>query len=149
MAVNYKKEVRALYSLIGALEYIRSELSYRMTPLPDLFYKVSEVTDGCVGKIFRELSGEMERQISPNAACCMEVLLQRRRDIPAQAVQALKELGRSLGKFDLEGQVRELSAVRERCVRQLEKLSDQKEDRIRQYQTLGLCAGAALSILLI
>lgn len=149
IAANYKREMRALNALVGALEYIHSELTYRLTPLPDLFYKASLVTGEGIGSLFRELASEMEQQISPDAACCMEVLLRRRRDIPEQARLALKEMGKSLGNFDLEGQVRELSAVHQRCTRQLEKLSEQKEDRIRQYQTLGICAGAVLAILLI
>lgn len=149
MAVNYKKEVRAISAIISVLDHMHSELTYRLSPLADVFYKVSNMTDGCIGKAFYELAAEMERQISPDAGCCMEVVLQRRRDIPELARQELKELGKSLGRFDLEGQVREIAAARERCARQLDKLSDQKEDRIRQYQTLGFCAGAAIVILLI
>jgi len=149
MAVNYRKEERALCAMIAILEHIQSELTYHLSPLTEVFHRVSDMIEGCVGRVFGELATEMERQISPDAGCCMDVVLQRRRDIPELARNELSQLGRSLGKFDLEGQVREITAAKERCARLLDKLSNQKEDRIRQYQTLGICAGAAIVILLI
>lgn len=149
MAVNYRKEVNALQALIAVLDHITGELTYRMSPLADTFYKVANMADGCIAALFGELGAEMEKQISPDADSCMGVVLKRRRDVPQYARQELKELGRSLGRFDLEGQLREIAAAKERCSRQLDKLTEQKEDRIRQYQTLGLCAGAAAAILLI
>lgn len=149
MAVNYKKEVSALQELIAVLDHITGELTYRMSPLADTFYKVASMADGSIAALFRELGAEMEKQISPDAESCMAVVLCRRRDVPQYAQQALAELGRSLGRFDLEGQLREIAAARQNCSKQLDKLTEQKEDRIRQYQTLGLCAGAAAAILLI
>jgi hypothetical protein len=54
-----------------------------------------------------------------------------------------------MGKFDIDGQINGLEAVRSLCRRMLDELTSGREVRLRNYQTLGLCAGAALVILFI
>ena len=149
MALNYRREEQAMSRLIAALSYMQCELECRLTPLPEVFRRISEMSGDCVGGFFQELAAELDRQISPDAKCCLEVVLKRRQDIPEQTELMLREVGISLGRFDLDGQIQEISAVKERCAHCLEHLRNQREDRIRGYQTLGLCAGAALAILLI
>lgn len=149
MASRCRKEIRALSELMTALQIMHSELSCRMLPLPELFSRASEGTDGCVKLILRQLGEEMERQVSPDAFCCMQVVLNRNRDLPDSVREVFQALGRSMGNFDLDGQLRQMEAVQADCKRILDIRNEQKEDRIRQYQTLGICAGAALAILLL
>ena len=63
--------------------------------------------------------------------------------------ELLLELGRSLGNFDLNGQLRGIEAVRRQALEALQNSVKDRDQRIRSYQTLGLCAGAALAILLL
>jgi len=49
----------------------------------------------------------------------------------------------------MEGQLKGLESVRQECRRQVETLSYNRDARLRSYQTLGLCAGAALAILFV
>ena len=58
-------------------------------------------------------------------------------------------LGRTLGRFDLDGQLIGLENARRDCRRAVDALSENRDNRLRCYQTLGLCAGAALAILFI
>ena len=59
------------------------------------------------------------------------------------------KFGDLLGHFDLSGQIRGIEAVRHFAANDLERLCDHKDVRLRSYQTLGLCAGSALIILLL
>ena len=63
--------------------------------------------------------------------------------------QFLRDLGRSLGRFDLDGQLREIEFLKENVSSAFSKLTTEQDARLRSYQTLGLCAGAALAILLL
>ena len=63
--------------------------------------------------------------------------------------ELLLELGRGLGSFDLNGQLRGIEAVRRQAIEALQESVNDRDVRIRSYQTLGLCAGAALAILLL
>jgi len=149
MAVSFRKEVTALRQLIKVLEFIVCELECRRTPLPDLCRKAAELECGCIKSVLITLAGELESQIAPDAALCMASSLNKNPCIPKRTAAALVSLGYTLGKFDLQGQLRELDAVCAACRGELAELETNSIQRTRGYQTLGLCAGAALAILLL
>ncbi len=149
MVAAHKREEAALRSLIGALDYMQCELQYRMTPLPDLCRQAGEQNHNLVGYILLMLARELECQISPDVECCMTEALKAGEALPQRTRKAFEILGTSLGRFDLEGQIRGLEGVRSFCRGELEHLSINRDARLRSYQTLGLCAGSALAILLV
>ena len=149
MALNYKREELTLRQLLKALEFMRCELNYRMTPLPELCKAVAAFSTGIVKNVFTKLAEELTAQVAPDAACCMLAVLKDCKSIPRKTADALAELGNTLGRFDLDGQMQGLSAVMQMCDRELQEMESNRTDRLRSYQTLGLCAGAALAILLI
>lgn len=149
MAAAHRREERCLRQFVDALEEMYSELQFRMTPLPELCRMISASRNNTIGHIFRELSRELDRQINPEVSSCMYAVLAGDRSIPESLREGLQLMGKSLGKYDLEGQLRGLESVKEYCHRWLEKLSANRDVRLRSYETLGLCAGAALAILLI
>jgi len=149
IAANHRNEEKALRQLIGILDYIECELQYRLTPLPDLCRHVAKEFRCETGNIFLELALEMDAQLSPDLSSCMTVALHRNKSLPTISRNELELLGKSIGRFDLDGQLRGLEAVRQDCRRNLEALGNNRESRLRSYQTLGLCAGAALAILLV
>lgn len=149
LAAAHRREEGTLRQLIAALDYMECELQYRLTPLPDLCRAAGQEGKGLVGEVLLNLSRELDNQISPDVASCMNAALASAGDLPRHTGENLRLLGSSLGRFDLTGQLNGLEAVRSNCRRDLEALGDNRDVRLRSYQTLGLCAGAALAILLI
>lgn len=149
MAASHRAEEHALRQLIGALDYMACELQYRLTPLPDLCRQAGKEAKGEIGTVLSKLSCELENQISPDVESCMNAALYGCEEIHAQIRVAFILLGKSLGRFDMEGQLKGLEAVRSHCRRKLEELNTNRDSRLRSYQTLGICAGAALAILLV
>ena len=149
IAANHRKEEKALRQLIGILDYMECELQYRMTPLPELCRQVAREFKELSGRFFYQLALEMESQILPDMEQCMAASLRKAKDVPPVTYKALDLLGHTIGRFDIEGQIIGLETVRQECRRNLLSLSDNRETRLRSYQTLGLCAGAALVILFI
>lgn len=149
MAAAHRRTEQCLRRLIGALDYMECELQYHLTPLPDLCRQAASESTGEIRELFCALAQELEDQVSPDVQSCMHAAIHKLPALPGQAEDALKELGSSLGRFDLSGQLRGLEAVRATCRRSLEEMSQNREVRLRSYQTLGLCAGAALAILFI
>lgn len=138
-----------LESLCCLLEYMECELRYRLTPLPALCAATAGQASGALKDLFLILTQELENQISPDAGSCMHAALSRCRGLPQQVVQCLQELGKTLGMFDIDGQIKGLEATQQTCRRNLQFLRQNKDNRLRSYQTLGLCAGAAIVILFI
>ena len=149
MAAAYIREEWALRNLISALDYMTCELQYRLTPLPQLCRQAGKECRGSVGAVLTGLAGELESQIAPDAASCMHAALAHTEHLPTAAEKALRLLGSGLGRFDLEGQLRGLEQVRAHCRRELDAMAGQRDQRVRGYQTLGVCAGAALAILFV
>ena len=148
-SMAYRREEQLLQQLIRALDYMGCELQYRMTPLPELCRQTASGRKGVIGKLFQNLASELDSQISPDVCCCLAAAAATAGDMPAKIQQAICLLGDSLGRFDLEGQLHGIDAVRSFCQAELENMAAGREVRLRSYQTLGLCAGAALAILLV
>lgn len=149
MALGYKREEKYLRQLASLLDYMSCELECRLTPLPELCRKAANQGNHGIGAVFSGLAEELEGQTLPEVANCMDAALSKVSQLPPLTKKACIQMGTSLGHFDLSGQLKGLKAVEIYCQRELEKLSQHREERLRSYQTLGLCAGAALAILFI
>ena len=149
MVSNYRQEENALRQLINILDYMESELKFRLTPIPELCHQIATENNNVIGCFFEKLECELNMQHSADIEQCCQSALSNLYDIPEITRKEICLLGNSIGRFDLEGQLKGLDSVRQDCKRQLIILSDNRENRLRSYQTLGLCAGAALAILFI
>lgn len=149
MASAYRREEKTLHQLIGALDYMACELQYRLTPLPDLCRMAGSEKSGIVGQVLTELALQLEGRLHPDVESCMHHALTTVSGIPDKTKEAFVILGSSLGRFDVDGQLKGLESARSFCRREAEKLALGKENRLRSYQTLGICAGAALAILFV
>jgi stage III sporulation protein AB len=149
MAANHRREVKSLQQLCAALEHMECEMLYRLTPLPELCRRTAEASTGAVAQFFFALSQELESQIAPEVFSCIQAALWKVKYIPTHTCKILERFGASLGSFDMEGQLKGLAAAREDAKQSLALLTDNQDARLRSYQTLGLCAGAAVVILFI
>ncbi len=149
MATYYKKTIRMLKELISILEIMECELKYRCTPLPQLCRYAAQNRCGPIGNLFSQLADELDSQIAPDTERCMAAVLDKNGNLEKPLRRILEELGMNIGRFDLDGQLRGLEYTKVTCYEQLHALDNNKDNRLRNYQTLGLCAGTALAILLI
>lgn len=149
ICASHKKSEASLRQLISALDYMQCELQYRLTPLPDLCMSAGREQKGSIGKFFQLLSLELESQICPDVSSCVRAALAATDPLPKSTAKALDILGSSLGRFDMDGQLLGLEQVRHFCREEVDKLAENRDVRLRSYQTLGICAGAALAILFV
>lgn len=147
MAWLSRQQNQNLRSLIDALRDMEKELEYRMLPLPQLCRQAAETSHGIVKTLLEELNQELMSQVAPNAKYCMQAVLGKHRELDPMLHDLLDKLGTSLGRFDLAGQLDGLQVVQAEAQDQLDRLRSGQAERLRSYQTLGLCAGAALAIL--
>ena len=148
LASNHRKTEAGLRQLLDALSYMESELTFRLTPLPDLCRITGTAQKNPVGQAFLQLSKELENHNCPDVGICVTSML-RWLELPKPVLDGFRYLGSSLGRFDLDGQLKGMKQVQDYCRRELETMSQNREERLRSYQTLGLCAGAALAILFV
>lgn len=148
LAANHRREVQLLRQLRRGLQFMSNELKYRLTPLPELCRQTAKETGGILRGIFSELADELDRQVLPDVSDCMILTVKHNRQaLPPSLRRLMTRLGRSLGRFDLSGQLKGLEALESACSEELTALNRDRDIRVRNYQTLGLCAGVALVII--
>ena len=148
MANAYQKREQILKQLIQSLQFMENELRYRLTPLPDLCRASGDNLSGVLARVFHILASELNRQTESDAGSCMEKAICKSPTLPSEVKQHLMHLGSFLGRYDLPGQLEGLRSVRADCEEELHLIQMDKQLRMRNYQTLGICAGAALAIFL-
>lgn len=148
-AAGYIREERMLRQIIGVLDFMECELQYRLTSLPVLCKQAAEHCSGSLHGLFLLLTEELEAQICPDVERCMSAALTKYKDLPSISKRILEQFGRSLGRFDLKGQLKGINDIRAECERNLDNIIQNKNVRLRSYRTLAICAGAALVILFI
>lgn len=149
IAAGKRKEEALLLQLIEVLQFMERDLQYRLTPLPELCRMAAGESKGLLRMVFLNLFRELNCRKLPDAGSCMYAALRRSGEIPARVRRLLIQLGHTLGRFDLSGQLQGLQAVQKRCEDALETIQKNRDERLRSYQTLGICAGAALAIILV
>ena len=138
-----------LRGLLTSLELMENEIRCRLTPLPQLCALAARGRNGALHAFFLSLGADLEKGTASQAQQCVSNILEQQKDLPVPVKRVLRQLGASLGRFDLEGQLKGLRACQTACRRELGELERNRELRLRSYRTLGLCAGAALAVLLI
>ena len=146
-AARYRKELRYLSDFVRILDFMTCELEYRLSPLPHICKSAAEMTQGSLQKVFSLLAQELESQVSPNARICLQIVMNHVHDIPQRLQRILDIFSESLGCYDLDGQLLQIAAVRQESILLLEQMQTEGKERIRNDQTLGICAGAGLAIL--
>lgn len=149
IAASHKSEMRSLRQLLTALDYMQCELQYHLTPLPDLCRQAGRDNRSKIDKILICISEQLDQNLSPDVKHSVDAALRSVTGIPERSVQAFELMGRSLGRFDAQGQIQGLESVRVYCRSELHNLEADADVRLRSYQTLGICAGAALAILFV
>lgn len=149
IAGAHRKQVHTLQQLVYLLDYMECELQYHCTPLPELCRQIAAEGNGILRNIFLSLALQLEDHITPDISVCMDKALAQHVDCPSQTSYVLRLLGHSIGRFDMEGQLRGLEYIRTECRRRLDALTKDQDARLRSYKTLSVCAGAALCILFV
>lgn len=147
IAAEYIREQQRLSRLSRALGVMEWELQYRLTPLPELCRMAGREAGGTVGAVFCALASQLDQSSQPEVSGCMQKALSEVPELSPALRLLLKQLGRSLGRFDLSGQIQGLQAVRAAVRQALDALERERASRLKCYRTLGLCTGAALVIL--
>ena len=146
---NHRDTVRWLRQIVALTEYMERELQCKLTPIPELFIQAADACKEPMGHICLAVGRTLETRSCKSVSACMQTVLTHNCISSGQAEQLLVQLGDVLGSFDLNGQLEGIRSVHNMAVAYLTAQTQDLEVRLRYYQTLGLCAGAAIVILFI
>ena len=149
LAYKQMKEIYLLDQWIRILQRMENEIQYRLRTIPDIFRQISNEENGIFRDFLLRTAIEMENQIQPDVRRCMDVAMCSLSGAPGSVIKLMQQLSNELGRFEVEGQICGIERVRLKAEEIRNDLNRDKTKRIRGYQTLGICAGAALVIIFI
>lgn len=147
IAKKYSSREKELLNIRQALQMFEEKIKFTYEPIPDVFYEISECMNNPVGQIFLEASNNMQVMTSSEAwekACDSSKTALTKEDI-----YTLKNLAKTLGKTDLDGQVNEIRLTEKFIDTKLEDARIERKKNEKLYKTLGLTFGLGIIIVLI
>lgn len=149
MALGVRRQAAVLRQLLSALEQMKGEIAYQRTPLPELMRLLSVGSRGVAAVFFDRVAGDLHlrQEGSVYAIFKKELSAMPEGAFTPQVRLVLLNLGKGLGKYDLESQLRSIDLAAERLQSLLDALQADQQSRMRSYCTLGVCAGLAIAIL--
>ena len=147
IASSLKKHCVLLRKLLSALQILKSEIAFSATPLPQAFALVAASSDGMTARVFSAAAKDMDRRrwLTPQAA--LDKAMEQ--ECPDRELRDALSLGAGLGKYDRDEQVQTMERTRLRMEELLRHAEQERSIRSKTYETLGICAGLALAIILI
>ena len=145
---EHRQKEAYLEELLLILEHFTWELQTNLSPLSTCCTAAARCVRGKMGDFFLLLAEQLHRADAPTPSACMRSILELE-PIPSPVRDRLGQLGDTLGRYDLSGQIGGLQALQELCRRDLQALAGERQKTVKSCQALGLCTGAALAILLL
>ena len=149
-AAALTRRARGLRAVLGALELLERELSFRLTPLPDLLARLAQLAAPPASGFFAACREGLDQLGEQSMAQIWAAALARRpMDLAPEDKNILLELGGVLGRYDGPGQREALGEIRARLLCQAERAEEESRRMGRVYGALGLSAGSFLVIVLL
>ena len=145
-----RRRAQALEELHAALAWLEEELTFRLTPLPQLLERLGKDRQGEAGRFFQEtatlLKSDPEGGLHQS---WRQAMVQHLELLHPEERQVLLEVGQTLGRYDVQTQRQALS----RCTRRLAGFRDEARSEVRRlskvYAALSLAGGAMVILMLI
>lgn len=145
-----ERRVRSIRAMLGALELLERELTFRLTPMPALLERLARQAHPPVNTFFaRCLSGLSDLGERTLSDLWNEALEAVPMELGQEDLMILRELGGILGRYDGEGQGEALALAQARLGQCLAAAAEERTRLGRVYGALGLSVGALLVILLL
>ena len=147
IARKYYNRVSELKEMKNALNMFLTKIRFTYESVPESFNEIGNNIKGKVGEIFKSASNKMKNMSAGEA--WEETIEKADTSLTDEDKNVIKNLGRMLGKTDLEGQVSEIKLVQNFLNTQIDIAEKEKQKNEKLYKTLGGVIGLAIVIILV
>lgn len=147
IAKKYSNRVTELKEMKNALNMFLTKIKFTYESVPETFSEIGNNINGNIGKIFKTASENMKEKSAGEA--WEEVIDKVETNLTDEDKSIIKNLGRMLGKTDLEGQISEIKLVQNFLNTQIDLAEKEKQKNEKLYKTLGGVIGLAIVIILV
>lgn len=143
---KYENREKELKEFKSALNIFKTKIQFTYEPIPEIFKEIARSIDTNVGNIFRIAGNGMQKysaEIAWNRAIDIRTL-----NVNSEDIEILKNLGKLLGKTDVQGQVNQIDLTSNFIDEQITKAGRERLRNEKLYRTLGMIAGLTIVIVL-
>ncbi len=144
---KYVNRVKELKEMKNALNIFETKIKFTYEAIPEIFEDISKQMDGVIGEVFKISTEKMKSKSAGEAWIESIDTINMNMNIEDKSI--LKNLGKLLGKTDIDGQISEIKLVNEFLNTQIELAESDKKKNEKMYKTLGGIIGLTLVIILI
>jgi len=151
LAGGYVARASNLQTFITSLTLLRAKIGFGQEILEMAFYEIGNTIGGIIGKMFSEISEE----ISKNEQAVSDIWSEKVEeyfkyyDFTFEDERILLDFGNTLGKGDIDEEIRNINLAIERLKTMLTTANEEKTKYAKLYRTLGGIGGTALAIILV
>jgi stage III sporulation protein AB len=151
LAKGYSNRVRNLLDFITVLNIFYTKIRYGQETIGNIFLDVRREIKRDINKIFYEVGTRFDTSEEPVDKIWNDVIEKNFRDLDLnfEDERILLDFGTSLGRSDIEGQLRNIEMTIEKLKSQLIGARDLRDKYGKIYKTVGTLGGVALAIILI
>ena len=148
IAKKYENRVKELKDMKNAQNMFETKIKFTYASVPEIFEEIAkQFGEEIVGQIFRTASILMKDKSAGEA--WNEGIDTVNSNMTLEDKSTLKNLGKLLGKTDLEGQISEIRLVTDLLDTQIELAEIDRRKNEKMYKTLGGIIGLTLVIILV
>ena len=148
---NLRRRVAAADAMLLALGLIRSEISGRRTPMPEIVGLLTENEQPIIRKVFRTLQRRLREQNGLSLGYLWRSTLRDCRaqvGLGTQECDILCDAANYLGRYDADEQLTGLSQVERRLAASREAAQEDLANRGNLYRTCGIALGLLVILVL-
>ncbi|MCI8479172.1 MAG: stage III sporulation protein AB [Oscillospiraceae bacterium] len=149
-AGHLNRRVNSLRAILGALALMDRELSFRLTPTPELLALLAKRAQAPACHFFARCTSGLDH-LGEQSLCQIwhTALVSYPMDLSSEDCCTLEELGEVLGRYDGPGQRAALAEIHTRLNHSLANAEEERGRMGRVYGALGLTIGSFLAVLLL
>lgn len=144
---QYKNRVTELNEFKIVLNTLKTKIRFTNQTLQDIFNEISLNSKGNINNLFKNMALKLNNN---NASYAWESSIDECFSyLKKDDRQALKSMGKLLGKTDLEGQLSEIELTEALLETQISEAKKERDKNEKLYKTLGMITGVGIVIILI
>lgn len=148
IAKKYENRVKELRDMKNALNIFETKIRFTYASIPEIFEEIAkQFEEDIVGQIFKLTSVLMKDKSAGES--WNEGIDTVNSNMTLEDKSTLKNLGKLLGKTDVEGQISEIRLVTDLLNTQIELAEIDRRKNEKMYKTLGGIIGLTLVIIFV
>lgn len=149
MSKKYINRVKELIQIKLALNIIKSKIKFTQVPLKEIFEQIHKNTEEVnIKEFWKNTIKELNKNLSIEEAW-ENAIKRTETNLNKEDLNILLDMGKLLGKTDVDGQVSNLEIASTFIDTQIEKAEIEKQKNSKLYKTLGVVSGLTIIIILI